>query len=209
MLFRSVKCSSEAVGNKRDVRLVIGVGGEDTPIELLHRWSFEGGMDAERLADTGTAASPATAATVCGADADTAVAFADGMVSLSGSGNSKGYLTLGTNTIPDTATLEFWAREDAVRNWSRVFDYGVDTANYVMLSWTGGTDQRTDRFTAVNSQTSGNIDGSMAPYTPGTMYHISLALEKDATDGSTMVRVMRRDAKTGELQRMEIGRAHV
>ena len=198
----TVKCSSEAVGNKRDVRLVIGVGGEDTPIELLHRWSFEGGTDAERLADTGTAASLATAATVCGADADTAVAFADGMVSLSGDGNSKGYLTLGTNTIPDTATLEFWAREDAVRNWSRVFDYGVDTANYVMLSWTGGTDQRTDRFTAVNSQTSGNIDGSMAPYTPGTMYHISLALEKDATDGSTMVRVMRRDAKTGELQRM-------
>ena len=197
-----VKCTSEAVGNKTGVRLVVGAGGEDAPIELLHRWSFDGDTDAERLADTGAAAMPGTAAAICGSDADSAVTFADGMVSLSGSGNSKGYLTLGTNTIPDTATLEFWAREDAVKNWARVFDYGIDTENYVMLSWTGGTDQRTDRFTAVNSQTSGNIDGSMSPYTPGTMYHISLALEKDATDGSTMVRVMRRDAKTGELQRM-------
>ena len=198
----TVKCSSEAVGNKRDVRLVIGVGGEDTPIELLHRWSFEGGTDAERLADTGTAASPATAATVCGADADTAVAFADGMVSLSGSGNSKGYLMLATNAIPDTATLEIWAREDGVRNWSRVFDYGIDTANYTMLAWTGGTTQRNDRFSVVSPNASGNIDDMMAPYTPGTMYHIAITYEKDAADGSTMVRVMRRDAKTGELQRL-------
>ena len=198
----TVKCSSEAVGNKTGVRLVIGVGGEDTPIELLHRWSFEGATDAERLADTGSLASPATAATVCGANADTAVAFADGMVSLSGDGNSKGYLTLGTNTIPDTATLEFWAREDGVRNWSRVFDYGIDTANYTMLAWTGGTSQRNDRFSVISPNASGNIDDMMAPYTPGTMYHISITYEKDATDGSTMVRVMRRDAKTGELQRM-------
>ena len=198
----TVKCSSEAVGNKTGVRLVIGVGGEDTPIELLHRWSFEGATDAQRLADTGSLASPATAATVCGANADTAVAFADGMVSLSGDGNSKGYLTLGTNTIPDTATLEFWAREDGVRNWSRVFDYGIDTANYTMLAWTGGTSQRNDRFSVISPNASGNIDDIMAPYTPGTMYHISITYEKDATDGSTMVRVMRRDAKTGELQRM-------
>ena len=198
----TVKCTSEAVGNKTGVRLVLGSIAEDAPVELLHRWSFEGGTDAERLADTGSLASPETAATVCGEDAAAAVAFADGMVSLSGSGNSKGYVALATNAIPDTATLEIWAREDAVRNWARVFDYGVDATAYTMLAWTGGTTQRNDRFSVITPNASGNIDDMMAPYTPGTMYHIALTYEKDATDGSTMVRVMRRDAKTGELQRM-------
>ena len=192
----TVRCTAEAVGNKTDVRLVVGGGGEDTPTELLHRWSFEGGTDAERLADMGTAA--ASAATVVGG----AVAFADGMVSLSGDGNGTGYVVLATNAIPDTATLEFWAREDAVRNWSRVFDYGIDTANYIMLAWTGGTSQRDDRFTAKSANASGNIDNMMAPYAPGTIYHISITFERDTADGSTLVRVMRRDAKTGELQRM-------
>ncbi|MBO4709663.1 MAG: C10 family peptidase, partial [Kiritimatiellae bacterium] len=198
----TVKCTSEAVGNKTGVRLLLGSIAEDTPVELLHRWSFEGETDAERLADTGSLASSETSATVCGTEAETAVTFADGVVSLSGDGNSKGYLTLGTNTIPDTATLEFWAREDGVKNWSRVFDYGIDTANYTMLAWTGGTSQRNDRFSVISPNASGNIDDMMAPYTPGTMYHISLTYERDATDGSTMVRVMRRDVKTGELQRM-------
>ena len=197
----TVKCTGEAVGNKTGIRLVIGVGGEDAPIELLHRWSFEGGTDAERLADTGSLASSETAATVCGSD-PAAVTFAGGKVSLSGVGNGAGYLSLATNAIPDTATLEFWAREDGVQNWSRVFDYGTGTANYTMLAWTGGTSQRNDRFSVVSPNASGNIDDMMAPYAPGTMYHISLTYEKDATDGSTMVRVMRRNAKTGELQRM-------
>ena len=196
-----VKCSSETVGNRVGVALVLGASAAVAPPELLHRWSFEGATDAERLADTGGASSPETAAIVCGSD-PAAVVFAGGMVSLSGDGNGAGYLTLGTNTIPDTATLEFWAREDGVRYWSRVFDYGIDTTAYTALAWTDGTSQRDDRFSTVNSQTSCNIDDMMAPYTPGTMYHISLTYERDATDGSTMVRVMRRDAKTGELQRM-------
>ena len=204
----AVMCSAEAVGNRRNVRLVLGIAAEDVPVELLHRWSFNGDTDAERLADTGRDALVASAATVCGTDADASVSFADGRVSLSGSGNGTGYLTLGANVIPDTATLEIWAREDAVKSWSRVFDYGIayddakKEANNVFLSWTSGNDQRLDRFTAENAQASCNIDGTMAPYTPGTMYHIALTFEKDAIEGSTLVRIMRRDAKTGELQRM-------
>ena len=195
-----VRCSDERVGNKWNVRLVLGIAAEDIPLELLHRWSFNGETDAERLADTG--GSSATAATVCGTNATDCVTFADGRVSLAGHGNGSAYLSLGENVIPDTATLEIWAGEDAVRNWSRVFDYGIDTANYVTLAWTAGTDQRIDRFTATSAQASGNLDGTMAPYTPGTVYHIAVTFEKDAIDGSTLVRIMRRDAKTGELQRM-------
>ena len=190
------------VYNRRRVALVLGstAGGGDAA--LLHRWSFNGETDAERLANTGAASSDGTAATVCGSD-PAAVVFADGTVSLSGGGNGTGYLTLGTNTIPDTATVEIWAGEDAVKFWSRVFDYGADTANYLMLSWTYGSEQRKDRL-ETRSAASGtsDIDGAMAPYTPGTMYHIAVTLEKNDDDGSTLVRVMRRDAKTGELQRM-------
>ena len=191
------------VYNRRRVALVLGSsgGGGDAPA-LLHRWSFEGDTDAERLADTGAAASPATAATVCGSDPAT-VTFSGGMVSLSGDGNGAGYLALATNAIPDNATLEIWAREDAVKFWSRVFDYGDDTSNYLMLSWTYGNEQRKDRLEIKGAAPgTADIDGVMAPYTPGTIYHIAVTLEKDATDGSTLVRLMRRDARTGELQRM-------
>lgn len=191
------------VYNRRRVALVLGSsgGGGDAPA-LLHRWSFEGDTDAERLADTGAAASPATAATVCGSDPAT-VTFSGGMVSLSGDGNGAGYLALATNAIPDNATLEIWACEDAVKFWSRVFDYGADTSNYLMLSWTYGNEQRKDRLEIKGAAPgTADIDGVMAPYTPGTIYHIAVTLEKDATDGSTLVRLMRRDARTGELQRM-------
>ena len=190
------------VYNRRRVALVLGstAGGGDAA--LLHRWSFNGETDAERLADTGRDALVASAATICGSD-PAAVSFADGKVSLSGDGNGTGYLTLGTNTIPDTATIEIWAGEDAVKFWSRVFDYGIDTANYLALAWTYGSEQRKDRL-EIKSAASGasDIDGAMAPYTPGTMYHVAVTLEKNEDDGSTLVRVMRRDAKTGELQRM-------
>ena len=196
----TVRCTAETVGNRRNVRLVLGIAAEDIPLELLHRWSFNGETDAERLADTG--GSSATAATVCGSNATDCVTFADGRVSLAGHGNGSAYLSLGENVIPDTATLEIWAGEDAVRKWARVFDYGIDTANYVTLAWTAGTDQRLDRFSAFGENATGNLDGSMAPYTPGTVYHIAVTFEKDAIDGSTLVRIMRRDAKTGELQRM-------
>ena len=196
----TVRCTAETVGNRRNVRLVLGIAAEDIPLELLHRWSFNGETNAERLADTG--GSSATAATVCGTNATDCVTFADGRVSLAGHGNGSAYLSLGENVIPDTATLEIWAGEDAVRNWSRVFDYGIDTAHYVTLAWTAGTDQRLDRFSAFGENSTGNLDGSMAPYTPGTLYHIAVTFEKDAIDGSTLVRIMRRDAKTGELQRM-------
>ena len=196
----TVRCTAETVGNRRNVRLVLGIAAEDIPLELLHRWSFNGETDAERLADSG--GSSATAATVCGTNATDCVTFADGRVSLAGHGNGSAYLSLGENVIPDTATLEIWAGEDAVRKWARVFDYGIDTANYVTLAWTAGTDQRLDRFSAFGENATGNLDGSMAPYTPGMLYHIAVTFEKDAIDGSTLVRIMRRDAKTGELQRM-------
>ena len=69
----TVRCTAETVGNRRNVRLVLGIAAEDIPLERLHRWSFNGETDAERLADTG--GSSATAATVCGSNATDCVTF--------------------------------------------------------------------------------------------------------------------------------------
>ena len=110
------------VGNIRDMRLVLGTVQEEVPVELGHRWSFDGDTTAEHLTDT----AGNSTAVVEGA----AVSFADGRVSLTGNGTHAGSLCLGTNCIPDTSTLE-----------------------------------------------------------------------KDETDGSTLISVSRRDATTGELQR--------
>ena len=188
------KCTSGTVGNVRDVDLVLGVssGGETSAPTLAHRWSFTDGS----LED----AAGGVAATVCGTNSASAVTFADGKVKLSGAANGAGYLTLGTNTIPDTATVEIWASHDAVRYWSRVFDYGEDTTKYVTLCWTQGNDPRTDLFIAKNPRVNASGENTMAPWTAGREYHISMTFQPQA-DGSAFVRWQRRDAATGELQR--------
>ena len=193
------KCTNLAVGNVRDVDLVLGSGsgGSSGAATLAHRWSFTDGS----LADTGGSQSSATAATVCGSNSASCVTFADGKVSLSGASNGAGYLTLGSNIISDTATIEIWASHDRVRNWSRVFDYGTDTTNYVTFCWTQGNDPRTDLFTAKNTRVYASAENTMCPWTAGTQYHISMTFEKNESDGSTFIRWQRRDAATGEVQR--------
>ena len=97
--------------------------------ELTHRWSFNGDYsDSVGGAD----------AVKCG----TYVSLYGGRVHMGygACSHGTGYVDLGTNMLDTTAaTIEIWARHDGVESWSRVFDYGADTANNVFLSWTFGT----------------------------------------------------------------------
>ena len=95
------------------------------------------------------------------------------------------------------ATIEIWARHDGVENWSRIFDYGADTANNVFLSWTFGT-------TLSKNQAGSKVQGAerKADYTTpceiGVDYYIAATFEQQG-DGATLVKWQRRDAATGEL----------
>ena len=91
--------------------------------ELSHRWSFNGDYsDSVGGAD----------AVKCG----TYVSLYGGRVHMGygACSHGTGYVDLGTNMLDTTtATIEIWARHDGVESWSRVFDYGADTANNARL----------------------------------------------------------------------------
>ena len=152
--------------------------------EVTHRWSFNGGF----------------ADSVGGADAvkcGTYVSLYGGKVHM-GYGNCNwgtGYVDLGTNMLDTAAaTLEIWARHDGVKRWSRIFDYGADTANNVFLSWTYGT-------TLSKNQLGSKVQGEerKADYTTpceiGMDYYIAATFEQQG-DGATLVKWQRRDAAT-------------
>ena len=155
--------------------------------EVTHRWSFNGGF----------------ADSVGGADAVKCGTY----VSLYGDrvhmgygtcSHGTGYVDLGTNMLDTTAaTIEIWARHDGVESWSRVFDYGADTANNVFLSWTFGT-------TLSKNQAGSKVQGAeqkadyTTPYEIGEDYYIAATFEQQG-DGATLVRWQRRNAATGEL----------
>ena len=156
--------------------------------ELTHRWSFNGDYsDSAGGAD----------AVKCG----TYVSLYGNRVHM-GYGScthGTGYVNFGTNMLDTTAaTIELWARQDGVENWSRVFDYGADNAHYFTLCWTYGTNLNNDRAGMKNPGEIA-VDGTMAPYEIGEDYHIAVTFERQGD--ATLVKWQRRDAKTGELQK--------
>lgn len=155
--------------------------------ELTHRWSFNGDWsDSVDGAD----------AVKCGSY----VSLYGNRVHMGYGGctHGTGYVDLGTNILDTTAaTIEIWARHDGVENWSRVFDYGADTANNVFLSWTFGT-------TLSKNQLGSKVQGveRKADYTTpceiGMDYYIAATFEQQG-DGATLVKWHRRDTATGEF----------
>lgn len=156
---------------------------------LAHRWSFTSDYK-----DSITGA----AATTIGS----AVALSDGKVSLTGNGNGKGSLNLGANLLDTTsATIEIWARHDAIKKWGRIFDYGSGEQNYFMMAWTYGTTANKNR---VDSQTGGTqvhqtYDSAADAYALATNYYICATLQKNA-EGKTVARWRRYNVDSRVLE---------
>ncbi|MBP5319769.1 MAG: autotransporter-associated beta strand repeat-containing protein [Kiritimatiellae bacterium] len=165
--------------------------------DLLHRWSFNGS-----LADS-----------VGGANAEyigsTSVAYNQegNAVSLPGGANGTGAINLGHDLFPTDGTpvtLEIWATQREIKNWSRVFDFGNGQDNYILLSWTQGTDINLDdaevKFNGLAWQ---NLN-KMAPFTLGQEFHISAVFIPNVFgDGRMMVRWAKRETN-GRLVRSSV-----
>ena len=152
------------------------------PPSLRHRWSFNGS-----LADS-VAGAAATSVGAVSVDANRAT--------LSGGARGTSYLDLGANRLPNVsssqATIQLWARQNAVQNWSRIFDFGNGTGNYMMMSWSMGTDPNMDRMEVRPS--GAVVDNSMAPYSVGTEYVISMVVTPGAgSGGSTLLQWYKMD----------------
>ncbi len=155
---------------------VLQVNG--TPLGLAHRWSFN-----NSLADSVGGSS----ATVFGST----TLSANQVTLTSAGGHQDAYVSLGTNILPTTnspVTIELWATQNAVQNWSRIFDFGNGTGNNILMAWTGGTTITNDqlRYQAANGANS-QENNQLAPYTLGTEYHIAVVITPytDPTAGAS------------------------
>ena len=153
------------------VLLVLGLAASGQAGELAHRWSFNGD-----LADS-VGGQDAAIVDLGANDA----ALSDSELTLTGGGkDSSDYVDLPDyilSSLGDSATIECWATQISVQNWSRIFDFGTNTSEYVYMSWTVGTDINNDRV-EWNGPAGGRlVDGSNAPYELGVEYHMVLVLE--------------------------------
>jgi autotransporter-associated beta strand protein len=102
---------------------------------LAHRWSFD-----NSLADSvgGVAAILSGSNTTLGASAVTVAGNGSSHVNYVSLGNGSGNL-LPTSNAP--FTVQVWATENGVQNWSRIFDFGSTAGgnSNLLWSWTQGT----------------------------------------------------------------------
>ena len=160
-----------------------------TPDALAHRWSFTGnvkdsvtGIEAKSI---GKANLSATA------------------LLLPGGAHEAGHFDLGRNILPadgSDVTIEMWATLRSVHFWARIFDYGSDDKNYFTMAWSESAKPDTDSIEMCCSGTKRSAFKMLCPYTVGTPCHISVTLVNNG-NGSTTMRAMRRNAKTGKIER--------
>ena len=156
---------------------------------LVHRWSFTGnvkdsvtGVEAKSI---GKANLSATA------------------LLLPGGAHEAGHLDLGRNILPSdgaNVTIEIWATLRSVHFWARIFDYGSDDKNYFTMAWSESAKPDTDSIEMCCKGEKHSAFKMLCPYKKDTPCHISVTFV-DNGNGSTTMRAMRRNAKTGKIER--------
>lgn len=170
-----------------------GLGAADcSPEDLLHRWSFNGNYNDPIGGITATTfgavsfnnASSPTAARVAGTAKDTA------------------YIKLGAGIVPaetSPLTIEVWATQHSVKNWARIFDFGSNTDNNLLMAWTMATDANTECVEIKTGATSIlRVENSLRPYTLNVPYHIAMTITPNA-DGTASLAWAKRDVTTGAI----------
>jgi len=161
--------------------------------DLIHRWSFNGS-----LAD----AVGGKSARLDGAGAKWNDAANPTAVTLAGGARGTGAIDLGYDCIPTDCgeiTLEIFAQQNAVSTWSRIFDWGQDTSNYLLMTWTESANLQSEclQLSFGGTQLFRHL-ATLKPYTLGTPFHISARVTQRA-NGGLSVTFQKRDGLTGAL----------
>ncbi len=145
--------------------------------ELVHQWSFNGSLkDAVGGAD----------ATIQGSGGD-AVLDSEKVTLRGGARASTQYIQLPDGVLSSTGdqvTLEIWATQISVQNWSRIFDFGANTAENLFMSWTMGTGLSSDRVEWHGTEND-TVDNTNGPYTLGVQYHIVMVVDDETVSWYT------------------------
>ncbi len=148
---------------------------------LAHRWSFNGdltdsvgGSDAQILNNDVESVGQSS------------VLDDSGIELYGGDKAFSDYVLLGNNLLSDLqadgvkpVTIELWATQNAVLNWSRIWDFGNDINGdpgpngSLRMTWSTGTDPNTDQ---VEWAGNGAVWNSNAPYQTGAPHHIVMTI---------------------------------
>ncbi|HRT28932.1 MAG TPA: autotransporter-associated beta strand repeat-containing protein [Kiritimatiellia bacterium] len=167
--------------NGKTITITQSLTGYDHSPTLRHRWSFNGDLSDSAGGQTATAVGAVTT---------------DGQqYTLKGGAKGTSYLSLGSNILPTTGpvTIEIWATQHSIQNWSRILDFGSDQVNCILMAWTKQWNAGTDRVEVRQNAVDVMVDDSMQPYTLNTEYHISLVITTD-DDGKARLRWYKMDA---------------
>ena len=163
---------------------------------LVHRWSFNGDFSDSIGGMTATA----SGYSFVGLNGGQAV-------KLTGKASNTSCVDLGANVIPTDgsgATVELWARSDETTSSARIFDIGSGN-NSIMMCWTASADVNTDyllvRYGSYTIQTFTRSE--LAPYTPGTEYHIAATYSPNS-DGSWTVQGYKQNLTTGVTEKHSV-----
>jgi autotransporter-associated beta strand protein len=150
------------------------------PPELLHRWSFSGDL-ADSIGDSD--------ATIVEVGPNDATVSATQVTLAGGAKGASDFVRLGNSLLSgrsEAVALELWGTQLTVQNWARIFDFGFDTGEYIMMSWTWQSNFDRDRVSwKDDGGAESMLDDSNAPYTLGTEHHIVMAIEPGAGTGGT------------------------
>ena len=175
----------------------LSLGAEVRP---YHRWSFNGTLEDSEGAFNYLGRKDAT----LNGSNSAAIVLGEHDVTLPGGANGTAYVRLaGTfgNAIPtnstDGVTLEFWATQNAIENWSRVFNFANGSSHQAFANWSAGTDNGKSRYqVGYNSATTVKTDDN-SPWTLGVKYHLAMVARKDGDNW--MATFYKHDAATGAL----------
>ena len=154
--------------------------------DLVHRWSFNGDLTDSVGGQTATAVGSVTTE--------------NGQYKLAGGSRGSSYINLGADVLPkhgQGATIEIWAKQNAIQYWSRIWDVGTNE----------GTESLGEMYAAWTSESTLNAapvcirnvaadKGNLAPYSLDIEYHIAAVFEPQ-DDGTWKVKFYKQDAKTG------------
>jgi hypothetical protein len=158
----------------------MGGAGSGTPDGLVHRYSFsETGGSGTVLVDS-IGGADGSIVEVGANDADVGVTHAGKFYMTGGGKAASDYATLpdGLYAGQNNLTVETWATQESVQNWSRIFSFGPDTNANMIMSWTRGGDLNATRmaFKLGNAEHSSDLNTA---YNLGQEYHIVMTLEDD------------------------------
>jgi autotransporter-associated beta strand protein len=154
----------------------LAIASQDVPV-LAHRWSFNGNLN-----DSAGSSN----ATVVDLGVNDTTLSASAIMLAGGTRSASDYVSLGGGLLPKDGTpvtIELWATQVAMQNWSRIFDVGASSSENLFMTWSQ-TSTSTDRVEWKDNATS-TADNTVAPYAAGTEYHIVMTIEPGAGVGGT------------------------